>query len=126
MWVLGIIAAADFDIQMGTSVLFLGRKGVNLSFKGLFSYDVISGSCTFGLLLLEKDISEIKVQTQTTWFLSVTLRPAQLTSAVMLEVGDYIQQEATPALQVGVIAVGPQRAEGPGAPVEGRVVEVVD
>lgn len=43
-----------------------------------------------------------------------------------MEVRDYIQQEATPALHVGVVAVGPQRAEGSGAPVEGRVVEVVD
>lgn len=33
----------------------------------------------------------------------------------------YIQQEAAPALKMGVA----QQAQGPGAPVEGRVVQVV-
>lgn len=42
-----------------------------------------------------------------------------------MEVRDYIQQEATPAFQVGVVAVGSQWAEGSGAPVKGRVLEVV-
>lgn len=37
----------------------------------------------------------------------------------------YIQQEATPALQVGVVAMGSQRAEGSRAPIKGWVVEVV-
>lgn len=41
------------------------------------------------------------------------------------EVRDYIQQEATPVFQVGVIAMGSQGAEASGTPVKGRVVEVV-
>lgn len=42
-----------------------------------------------------------------------------------MEVKDYIQQEATPAFQVGVVTVGPQWAEGSGAPLIGQVAEVV-
>lgn len=55
-----------------------------------------------------------------------SLRNIKLTSALMLEIREHIQQEVTPALQVGLVAVGPQQVEGSGAPVEGWVVEVVD
>ena len=37
----------------------------------------------------------------------------------------YIQQEVTPAFQVGAVGVASERAEGAGAPVKGRVVEEV-
>lgn len=43
----------------------------------------------------------------------------------IMEVRDYIQQEATPVFQVRVIAMGSQGAEASGTPVKGRVVEVV-